>query len=1211
MRFLKILLNIKKQLNIIGMKSFFILLGVVFMLPSIGYSQEIGNNNIANNYGTVQLSEKKVDVLQTQNRGLFDVEFWFDTPVIRQSGIATDGVNFYTSSSTGTSFYRYNMNGSNPELFTITGVPKITNMTYDGEYFYGVNWDQNIIYKMDLANQTLVSAIAVIYPDFYYGPQCITYDPNLDDGNGGFWVSDFYMFGAVSMAGIQLMPAINMGWQSLAGLAYDPYTDPLNPCLWIFTGGGGGSAVIKQYDINTMSFTEVSHNSHVNNPYSAAYSDAQGLFAYNNGEGKFLLAATILSPGYYYVLVYELCVLALPAAPGPVTDLTVTPDALGELVAELAWTNPILTEEGGILTQLTSIRIYENEELIHSISNPIIGGEETYTATVTEAGEYIYNVVAVNSFGESMPSIIVEWVGHDVPSAPENVIIVKNGAVAELSWDEVTTGLHERYFTVTGLTYDVIRFPEEVTVASNITTSTFSESIVPLQGYYFYRVVAKNDFGVGGYTDSNIGVFCDVKTVPYFEGFENNGTNFPSCWEQEFVELNSRWEVVHQNNAVPTIDGVYMAEIRPRLPGSEITKLITPPLVLSGDGNYVLSFWSAPRAHVAPLGIIRTYYKTSPDSEWNLLDEYTPQYYSYNHIQNWRKRTLALPEGTDYYFVAFEAEVNSYGVWLDAISVIDARIVTGTISTIVEDGEEPVVGAKVEFVGTDFFAFTDEMGNYTIWDIEVGEYEVKVNGLGYYEVNVPLTVEEHVTVKDFILTPLPIFSVNGKVTGSDSPDGLAGVTVTLSGYNTYTTTTDEFGDYLFEEVFGDKIYDISASKIGYLRYFSTTSLIDDDVSYDISLNESANPVINPVATDNISNVGILWGQPLFGTADNFRYDSGIANGSLGFYGNEAPRGVIGSCYRVNATLESIQWFLTDHVVPTADYVNVYIFSLNNEGSPSKNILFSQTMVPTTVMEWNEFVFPTPVQAPNGFYVALSRPVGMFLGIGSTEPNEEWPYQSNTHYSCSDYAVFDFMVVSPLTNYVNLMIRAEGYTLGKAAHFGYPVVTSVKLIEEIDINPVFIPSEPFKTEESSIINGGKSLQNYKVYRLFDGQQNDDTKWTMLDGNVNGLSYTDNAWGTMGEGVYLWGVKAEYTSNNISVPRLTNKLVKGMQYTFTVNLNTNSDDPATGAIVKLTNQDGNPEHIFTKTATGNVVTIDLVWKGTYDISITEKFLSLYGN
>ena len=1113
------------------MKSFLILFSALFIFANLGLTQEIRKNSIAKDDKNVQLDEKKFDVNQMQShknsKEMWDVMYWFSPAENITAAMSTDGINIYVASDMiNGKFFRHNMDGSNPVSFTISGIPaNVGSLTYDGTYFYATAMS-NLIYKLDLANQTLITAIFVNYPGFS-GLQGISYDPTLDNGNGGFWIGDWYNMGAISMSGIPLVTSINFGWDFQSAIVYDPYSDPLNPCLWCLHMGTGAKAIFKQFDINTMSYTGVIHDCDPDHP-SGGYGSGRGAFAYNNGEGKFLIACNIRAQtGSDVILVYDLCDLALPAAPSPVTDFIITPNSLGELNAELAWTNPVLTEDEGILTQLTAIKIYENNELIYTISNPTIGEQETYTTTVTEVGEYIYSVIAENSIGESLPNMAIKWIGHDLPSSPDNVTVIKNGIIAELSWSEVTTGLHDGYFTTSGLLYDICRYPDEIIVATNHTTTTFSETIEN-QGYYYYRVTAKNDFGEGGYTDSNIGVFCDVKTLPYFEGFENNGIKFPVCWEQEFVTAtNTEWEVIESSIAP---EGNFLAEIRIHVIGLEITKLITPPLDLSGDGNYVLSFLYSARGSTG-IDYLRVYYRTSASDEWNLLEQYTAQIINLN--SRWKKSTIALPNGTDNYFIAFEGQIESTGILLDAISVFDARIVTG----IVTDGTDPMEGVKVEVEGaSDLFAFTDETGYYEILDIGLGTYNLKATILGYNDKIEQITVSGSITIQDFVLTPLSQYSVSGKITGSDAPDGVAEVTVTLSGYNTYTTTTNSSGNYYFANVYGTKTYNIEARKVGYAKYNSTISVTTGNVTHNFEITENDSPVVNPVAVDYESYAEISWSTPIYGTSEIFRYDSGIANSQLGFYGNDAPKGVIGSCHRENAAIDKIQWFLTDEAPINPTHVNIYIFELNASGMPTKNIIGMALMVPTSVMKWCEYEFPEPVMAPNGFFMALSRPVGAYLSLGTSNPTEEWIFQPNTHFFTFDYETIDFIAITQLNGGYNFMIRAEGYSFGKETHFGYPV--------------------------------DKSITNYKIYRLLEGQQFDEESWTTLSTDVTDLFFTDNEWNSVKTNSYRWAVKAEYSGGIISVPRFSNTLVKINVYTVTFNIiDEQTNEPIEDAIIEF--------------------------------------------
>jgi len=339
--------------------------------------------------------------------------------------------------------------------------------------------------------------------------------------------------------------------------------------------------------------------------------------------------------------------------------------------------------------------------------------------------------------------------------------------------------------------------------------------------------------------------------------------------------------------------------------------------------------------------------------------------------------------------------------------------------------------------------------------------------------------------------------------------------------------------------------------------------------------EVALPPINAVAIDHSAYAEITWEEPVNGVLTIFRYDSGIASGQLGFTG-EAPRGVVGSCHRENAVLDKIQWYLTDHPQINTTHVNIYIFDLDEVGMPTKNILHSALNIPTTVLQWCEYQFPMTVSAPNGFYMALSRSSGSNLALGTSTPTDEYPFLPNTHFFSPDFETSNFTVVTQSNFNINFMLRAEGYVLGKAAQFGYPFSTANKTTEI----------------------------SYRIYRLLEGQQNNETQWTLLADNVTELSFIDHGWNTVGEGIYRWAVKAKYADEILSTPRFTNILTKGKEFLYTVNLTSNSGDPVNGAVIKLTNQDGDPEHVYTQTATDEIVIFQKVWKGTYNISVTLK-------
>ncbi|MDR2928984.1 MAG: DUF2436 domain-containing protein [Cytophagaceae bacterium] len=288
----------------------------------------------------------------------------------------------------------------------------------------------------------------------------------------------------------------------------------------------------------------------------------------------------------------------IPAgAPAAVANLTLTPGVEGALNAVISWTNPSLTIGGEPLAELTAISIYQNEatEPLHTVSNPTIGEAENYMANVTASGNYTYRVVAENTEGTT-PATTSAWIGLDLPAAPQEVTLVKDDVTASLSWTAPAAGLHNAYFVVEDVLYDVYRMPDETLVANGQAGLTFSETIANPVAVY-YRVVARNSAGEGGAATSNIESFCTpaVTTFPWTEGFE--GEAFPPCvWQVHDVDQlpypggSASWGIA---NAVYYVhSGAVAAGFGQANGYPQEGWLVTPPITIPETGFYALRFWT-------------------------------------------------------------------------------------------------------------------------------------------------------------------------------------------------------------------------------------------------------------------------------------------------------------------------------------------------------------------------------------------------------------------------------------------------------------------------------------------------------------------------------------------------------------------------------------------------------------------------------------------
>ena len=73
------------------------------------------------------------------------------------------------------------------------------------------------------------------------------------------------------------------------------------------------------------------------------------------------------------------------------------------------------------------------------------------------------------------------------------------------------------------------------------------------------------------------------------------------------------------------------------------------------------------------------------------------------------------------------------------------------------------------------------------------------------------------------------------------------------------------------------------------------------------------------------------------------------------------------------------------------------------------------------------------------------------------------------------------------------------------------------------------------------NGNRVLVGYQVWRLLQGQETNESAWSLLTNTpITSLTYADNNWASLPDGTYKWAVKAVYTGGAYSVAALSNPL-----------------------------------------------------------------------
>lgn len=165
------------------------------------------------------------------------------------------------------------------ESMSIPGVTGIRSFTSDGTLVYAGD-ASNVIYEIDPVYRSLENTILAMVTTTAKS-RMTAYDPTLDNGNGGFWLSDFNSdFSAVDMDGdeLRVIPMSVHGASGVYGGAVDTVSVG-GPYLWTFEQRGNEDALIRQLMLvdGTPTGVEYNYNTSGHQP-SGNTSIAGGLF---------------------------------------------------------------------------------------------------------------------------------------------------------------------------------------------------------------------------------------------------------------------------------------------------------------------------------------------------------------------------------------------------------------------------------------------------------------------------------------------------------------------------------------------------------------------------------------------------------------------------------------------------------------------------------------------------------------------------------------------------------------------------------------------------------------------------------------------------------------------------------------------------------------------------------------------------------------------
>jgi hypothetical protein len=340
-----------------------------------------------------------------------------------------------------------------------------------------------------------------------------------------------------------------LGMFSVLGIAADHsgnlYGINSNSDLISINPQNGQSTVIGPLGITINFAQDIAYDRNSGILYGTLYSNnVGGLYTIDVNTGEATLIHNFLAEIAGFAVPYS---LAADNAPTALENFNVEAGENGALEATLNWTNPTQTYDGSGLNQLDSVVILRNAQLAHIVEEPVTGQSQTFLdTTFTNSGNFTYRAFAVNEHGAGVKTNYFLFVGEDVPAAPENLTLTAQDDYGLVSWDAPTQGLNGGYLSGENITYTIIRFPQQTTVATDISETEFLDTTLPGIGNYWYRVTAKNHIGNGGMATTSLKLLAGGEYLLY-ETFSYQAGQAPPFWSQ--IGAAHRWNLFTGNDA--------------------------------------------------------------------------------------------------------------------------------------------------------------------------------------------------------------------------------------------------------------------------------------------------------------------------------------------------------------------------------------------------------------------------------------------------------------------------------------------------------------------------------------------------------------------------------------------------------------------------------------------------------------------------------------
>lgn len=353
-------------------------------------------------------------------------------------------------------------------------------------------------------------------------------------------------------------------------------------------------------------------------------------------------------------------------APAIIENFEWTPDAPGAQSGTISFKLPATAYDGNQLSGNLQFTVTDGTNVLAE-GEMAAGQKFTKHLENLTTGWQTFSIHASNASGEGPTVKRKAFIGFDVPKAPTNVKLTSEGLHTVLTWEAPTEGVNGKEIDQSKLTYNVVRYPGEVTVAEGQKECKFEEDHPADMTRYVYRVTPVADGREGRNALSNNLIVGTPLEVPY-------GGMFTSA-----ADMYNYYTIIDSNGDGVTWrydeDGTRAYYGYNEAQGGD-DWLITPPINYKAGKTYRLTFnaVSSSSSYLESMQVTFGNDRT-PEAQTDLLldipsvpaldDVTAPDGYSLD---------VTVPEDGVYYF-GFHATSEKFREYLfvDNIKIVDAN----------------------------------------------------------------------------------------------------------------------------------------------------------------------------------------------------------------------------------------------------------------------------------------------------------------------------------------------------------------------------------------------------------------------------------------------------------------------------------------------------------------------------------------------------------